>query len=93
MSDYGEYKMKSMLVEDVDAKAKYLLDQIVKHNILEFHFDDETSITGTCCFTIAGEQPGFNSMEEFHLYDVNNNEWVMVRYDDIVNMEHISLVE
>lgn len=92
MSDYGEYKMKSTIIADEHTQARFLLNQIIKKNILEFHLEDESVITGTCSVDIGGEAPGFNSDEKFYLYDVNNNEWILIAYDSIIQMEHISLV-
>lgn len=93
MSEYGEYKLKSTIIASAETKAKYLLDTIVKRNILEFYMRDGSTITGTTNFNVAGDQPGFNSEEMFHLYDLDKNEWTTLKYNDVDSMEYISGIE
>ena len=66
------------------------MDVILKNSIIELSLSNEDVINGTSNFDIAGSPPGFNSAEEFYVYNIDDCEWVYLRYGDIIAMEYIS---
>lgn len=88
MSEPKEYKMKSIIEEDTEGQARLLLYSLLYNHVLEFRLYDGGMIEGTSNPDIAGSRcEEFNTFEEFHLFDLDEREWISLRYEDVESME------
>ena len=80
---------KYTIEDSTETQAKLILDGLLRNCIMEFHLYDGDTITGTCSPVVAGVKPKFNTAEEFYIYDLDENDWVGIRFDAVESMEHV----